>query len=341
MEDNIQNYVITVESFRYVNDYYVKGHYVYIIKVIDKYNNKETLIERRYSEIEWLDQKLKKTNPGCRIPFIPEKNPKMNLYLNSEAELEDRKKKIEIYLDYISKHIYLSKNEYFKKFLLENFKMVDYESKSFLGSFTSYIPFMSSNKSSSSFNNKSEFDNIDIKINYEEEKENFIRMQKGIKDLTENIQQYLNINETKIKTLDDFVNDAMEFHNINLEYHNKKLNEDNDDNKEDIKNINKIEHFVKKIRELQNTIQTNLLVNLNSFKKEVDEILKIFDRKKEIEESNVKRTDLIKDFAEQLRYEIDNFQNKKQGGIVKIFEEFYSLKLNIDLEIDKTLNSKI
>jgi hypothetical protein len=115
------------------------GHYTYVISVT--YNNNNNInddnnissndnnsfvevIERRYSDIEWLDINLKRLAAGCRIPKMPEKtydSIKFNVGFNSKDELQKRKDEISNYFKFICQHKYLSESDCFREFLSKNF----------------------------------------------------------------------------------------------------------------------------------------------------------------------------------------------------------------------------
>lgn len=377
--NDIPNCEILVMGFKWVQKLFITGHYVFEIKIIERKSAKERLIERRFSEMEWLNKNLIKTDPGCRIPFLPEKNVWCKLNLNNEAELEIRKEKIQAYLTYINHHKYLSKNPYFQIFLSDSFKVSDNEildenqkiskidnqkkesGKGFLSGGKSIfkkmayymptnIPFYGGGLSSQSSGSSQLKNPFDIsQVSYDDEKENFIRMQKGIDDLTKNFKESIVINETKIKALSEFIENAKSLKDINFDYHKQKLDDSENDNptiSDESKNINKIQSYLKKIEDFNKSIEEDLLAKLNDFKVEIEEILQIFERKekKEVQyiENNISDdTEFIIKFDEEILYEIGLFKNKKQGGIVQIFEQFYSLKLEADLQIDQMFNSKL
>lgn len=100
----------------------ITGHYEF--EILLKYSddiNEDKLIYRRYSDLEWLHRELLEYNPGCKILDIPEKNIWSNLNVNNNDLLENRKKHIETYLNYINKHTFLKKNKRFHEFLSSTF----------------------------------------------------------------------------------------------------------------------------------------------------------------------------------------------------------------------------
>ena len=94
----------------------LKGHYLFKIK-INLSENTQQIIERRFSQIESLYESLIESNPGCRIPKLPEKSVWLNLAVNSENEVKKRQNEIEDFLNYVSQHKYLSQNPTFLKFI--------------------------------------------------------------------------------------------------------------------------------------------------------------------------------------------------------------------------------
>jgi len=103
----------------------ITGHYEFeiLLKFSSSSDNivEDKLIYRRYSDLEWLHNELIENNPGCKIIDIPEKTFWTNIKANNNDLLENRKKLIDQYLNYINKHYYLSKNKSFKEFLSNNF----------------------------------------------------------------------------------------------------------------------------------------------------------------------------------------------------------------------------
>jgi len=66
-----QAYVVSVENPRKVGD---KNAYVaYTVKCTRKAENTTTVVDRRYSDFDWLWEHLKAVHPSCVVPQIPEK----------------------------------------------------------------------------------------------------------------------------------------------------------------------------------------------------------------------------------------------------------------------------
>jgi len=125
----------------------ITGHYEFEILLRYSSDNiiEDKLIYRRYSDLEWLHNELLENNPGCKIIDIPEKSFWTNIKANNNDLLENRKKLIEQYLNYINKHRYLSRNKSFKEFLSSSFTAETIRKKSLYDNFmnlTNQIPAM-------------------------------------------------------------------------------------------------------------------------------------------------------------------------------------------------------
>jgi hypothetical protein len=101
----------------------VTGHYEFEIQVTtSSYSGDHAhsiTILRRFNEIIWLHEQLLAENPGCRIPTPPDKNFWLNMTVNNTQLVEERKKQIEEYLNFIAKHKYLSQNAKFRNFCFD------------------------------------------------------------------------------------------------------------------------------------------------------------------------------------------------------------------------------
>jgi len=65
-------YIVSVENPRKVGD---KNAYVsYTVKVTRRAENTTTIVDRRYSDFDWLWEHLKYAHPSCVVPQIPEKS---------------------------------------------------------------------------------------------------------------------------------------------------------------------------------------------------------------------------------------------------------------------------
>ena len=111
----------------------VTGHYEFRVIIGEK------SVFRRFSDFEWLHDQLLQNYPGCKIPSLPEKNVRTNLYVNNTKILEERMKLFQKYLQYIEKHIHLSKSKEFGSFLSEDFKPETKKQNSILGTVSSYV----------------------------------------------------------------------------------------------------------------------------------------------------------------------------------------------------------
>jgi len=64
-------YIVSVENPRKVGD---KNAFVaYTVKVTRRAENTTTVVDRRYSDFDWLCERLKLLHPSCVVPQIPEK----------------------------------------------------------------------------------------------------------------------------------------------------------------------------------------------------------------------------------------------------------------------------
>ena len=107
---------ITLKELKFENQYYVAGHYNFIIGVTYDDNDSEQEIKRRYNEIRSLYKTLLLKAPGCRIPNIPSKSIKLKINYANQKEIKERKEGIEEFLKYIVEHKILRKNKYVIKF---------------------------------------------------------------------------------------------------------------------------------------------------------------------------------------------------------------------------------
>ena len=243
------------------------GHYTYVISVT--YNNNNNInddnnissndnnsfvevIERRYSDIEWLDINLKRLKAGCRIPKMPEKtydSIKFNVGFNSKDELQKRKDEISNYLKFICQHKYLSESECFKKFLSKNFskdnknyfndenniekilKEIENSKKNNIINFaTNYMPsiFMMGKKKKNFQNNNcndSEFI-LENDNELENSKQKFIRLKDGLDSLIKNLGENININKEKINSIQKIFNimNKMKYTGVDYRKSNNNIN---------------------------------------------------------------------------------------------------------------------
>ena len=125
-EANIES-EIKVLTYIWKSKMLITGHYEFEILITKKDINKNQIltqrtIYRRFNDIEILYQGLLLYNPGCLIPKIPKKNFWTNIaYSNNKEIIEERKKQIEKFLNYISKHNYLSSNPIYLFFISDEF----------------------------------------------------------------------------------------------------------------------------------------------------------------------------------------------------------------------------
>jgi hypothetical protein len=167
----------------------ITGYYEFeiIIKKFFKSQCTDRKIYRRYSDIEWLQEGLLKLNPGCRIQQLPEKSVWCNLNVNNNQMLENRKKHIEEYLNYINNHKYLSQNPYYTLFIIHDFDKSKLEVKQIslydkLAGLKDYLPEVFSRQSK-----MSGLSHIEDNNNLEKERENLVRLMKAVNDLNNNM----------------------------------------------------------------------------------------------------------------------------------------------------------
>ena len=338
------------------------GHYTYVISVT--YNNSNNInddnnissndnnsfvevIERRYSDIEWLDINLKRLKAGCRIPKMPEKtydSIKFNVGFNSKDELQKRKDEISNYLKFICQHKYLSESDCFREFLSKNFskdnknyfvdetkiekllKEIENSKKNNIINFaTNYMPsiFMIGKKKKNYQNNNindSEFilendDELEIS------KQKFIRLKDGLDSLIKNIGENININKEKINSIQKIFNimNKMKYTGVDYRKSNNNINSNlidsfNESNNLPIQNndvnkteIEKLTSLLNNYYELKSGYYENKLGN--------NFMDKLYDYKNEIE----------------LIIEIYNRKNKRQ----EIFETIKNYKESINNNEEK------
>jgi hypothetical protein len=172
----------------------ITGYYEFeiVIKKLLKSQWSDKTIYRRYSDIEWLHEGLIKINPGCRIPQLPEKSVWCNLNVNNNQMLENRKKHIEVYLNYINGHKYLSENPYFTLFTSDEFDKTKLEVKQTsiydrLSGLKDYLPVFSKQSKMSGLNH------IENNTKLEKERENLVRLMKAVNDLNNNMVTLINL----------------------------------------------------------------------------------------------------------------------------------------------------
>jgi hypothetical protein len=337
------------------------GHYTYVISVT--YNNNNNInddnnissndnnsfvevIERRYSDIEWLDINLKRLAAGCRIPKMPEKtydSIKFNVGFNSKDELQKRKDEISNYLKFICQHKYLSESDCFREFLSKNFskdnknyfvdetkiekllKEIENSKKNNIINFaTNYMPsiFMIGKKKKNYQNNTNDSEFIlENDDELEISKQKFIRLKDGLDSLIKNIGENININKEKINSIQKIFNimNKMKYTGVDYRKSNNNINSNlidsfNESNNLPIQNndvnkteIEKLTSLLNNYYELKSGYYENKLGN--------NFMDKLYDYKNEIE----------------LIIEIYNRKNKRQ----EIFETIKNYKESINNNEEK------
>ena len=337
------------------------GHYTYVISVT--YNNNNNInddnnissndnnsfvevIERRYSDIEWLDINLKRLAAGCRIPKMPEKtydSIKFNVGFNSKDELQKRKDEISNYLKFICQHKYLSESDCFREFLSKNFskdnknyfvdetkiekllKEIENSKKNNIINFaTNYMPsiFMIGKKKKNYQNNTNDSEFIlENDDELEISKQKFIRLKDGLDSLIKNIGENININKEKINSIQKIFNimNKMKYTGVDYRKSNNNINSNLIDSFNESNNIPSQNNDVNKT-EIEKL--TSLLNNYYELKSGYYEnklgnnfMDKLYDYKNEIE----------------LIIEIYNRKNKRQ----EIFETIKNYKESINNNEEK------
>ena len=294
---------IKVKDYKWKKKMLVAGHYEFEIEIPDS-----TVIFRRFSQIEKLRKKLINLNPGCRIPKLPEKSIWLNLGVNNILELKKRLEQVEIFLNYVYRHKYLSENQFFKEFLSDDFLMENSMNESGLSQENSNeTPNKSLMGKIYGFANyylggqKRKQSNENIEGNYIKEdseiliaKDNFLRLSIGLKEFIKNFKEHIEINANKIKTISNIYQIARDMKYNGLEYkvnNNSQFeeNESNDNSFDEVnsdikklnKNINLLNDYCEKNREYQSSLEKDYLDKVIEYQNELDEIIEIFQRKEQ------------------------------------------------------------
>lgn len=238
---------INVRKYTWVSESYgFGGYYEFEIEIPE---HKEP-IRRRYSEIEWLHQKLLLTSPGCKIPYLPEKNLWMNFFSHSDVVVKERKDQISNYLNTIMNHDKLSSNEFFQRFISKDFdkKQEIQEKRSFFSSAKQMLGF--GGKNAPLYTKE--------KLYKEDDKRNLQRLAQGIKDILKALEDHhatMNQKNDAIYKIREISKNMQKF-----SYSNKALDLENSQNYEDNKKIYETNsQYLKDIED----IQKDYLVALN------------------------------------------------------------------------------
>ncbi len=349
---------IKVYDFEWKWDYYgIKGHYLFKIKINSLENSQE--IERRFSQIESLYELLIKLNPGCRIPKLPEKSVWLNLAVNSENEVKKRQNEIEDFLNYVSQHKYLSQNPYYLEFIssnlsdsssLKNSIEDKKKSKGIISKVSSFSNSLYNYFGNKKQDSKQSFSVIKGNNNLNEERENFLRLSKGLKEMTKTLEEHIEINENKIKLLGNIYKLSKEMKYSGLEFNKNKnnsmeINDDFDNEKipNEFKVINKNITLINQICDeeihYQDILKKEILNDISKFHIEIDDIIEIFQRRENIvkknkeDKLNEEQENFIKALDEQLIYEIGNFKKYREKDLLIYLKNFYSKKYEISKSI--------
>ena len=343
------------------------GHYTYVISVT--YNNNNNIIddnnistndnnsfietiERRYSDIEWLDINLKRLKAGCRIPKMPEKtydSIKFNVGFNSKDELLKRKDEISNYLKFICQHKYLSESECFKKFLSKNFskdnknyfndenniekilKEIENSKKNNIINFaTNYMPsiFMMGKKKKNFQNNNcndSEFI-LENDNELENSKQKFIRLKDGLDSLIKNLGENININKEKINSIQKIFNIMNKMKYTGVDY--RKSNNNNNINSDLVDSFNDNNNFPSENNEIKKTEIEKLTSLLNNY----------FELKSGYYENKLGNNfmDKLNEYKNEIELIIEIFDRKNKRE--EIFNTIKNYKESINKDDEKVNN---
>ena len=327
-------------NFEWKSEYLgLYGYYLFNITIEN--SDKTVLIKRRFSQIESLYELLITLNPGCRIPKFPEKSFWLNIAIHKEKEIENRKNEIEKFLNYVYQHHYLSKNPYFINFISDNLNEssnLKNSNKGFVSKITNY--FWGNKKQDS----KQSYSIIEGNNFLNEERENFLRLSNGVKDIVKTLKEQIEINENKIKSLKKIYQISKRINYNGLEYKesdnfevqmsfSENINEDIPKEILEIrKNIDLINKVFDEERNYEDSFEKDYLKNILDFQTEVEEITDIFQRReifcKKNENDIIEEKDInfLKEFDEQLTYEIENFNRYRKGDLLIFLKDFYIKK---------------
>jgi len=216
-------------------------------------------IFRRFSDIEWLHQGLLEYNPGCLIPKLPEKNFWANLYVDASEFLNKRMKEIDSYLYYINSHKHLRKNIRFISFLSKEFEKAKADSQKTTSLSTlyekmiKYIPNIFQQKEPKIIVEQNSLD---------KEKENIMRLDKGLSLINNTIQHHIKLQAERAELIKGIANIAK-----NLEGTSLSLDQSKDEKIQ--KNQNKNIEILNNIFEKQYNYTELLKINIEEQLKKI------------------------------------------------------------------------
>jgi hypothetical protein len=332
---------------------FVTGHYEFEI-LLSKKNSKtnqiisQRTIYRRFKDLEILYDGLIEYNPGCLIPHIPEKNFWTNLSVSSNQPIIlKRKQKIENYLNYINKHIYLSHNPVYLTFISDDFEryknelkdgvsiysIISTKFKDVLKSYNLYIFGKNKNNENIELSNKM-LKNEKMRLEkilkgvelansfFKKELESCIIQEKSLEKISEmtgilvNSNFLLEIKEDKINN--NFVSIKNNFQNESNSY--KKLSED-------------LKSYTNKIE--------NLYENICTYQDALIALIEIFDRKEKVE-FNLKR-EKNEDFliGENKQSEILELEKTVKNSQKQFIDELNNFHKNLEKIFIDYINSYV
>lgn len=282
-----------------------------------------------------------KLNPGCRIPVLPEKTIWANLSINNNSMLEQRKKLIEEYLNYISHHQYLRQNAFFVKFISAEYNRKEYSQKNFierLYNMKSYLPNL--------FNSEKTFCyTTDSNAVIQKERDNLIRLYKGLNELNCAMEEYKRLNEEQSNSMKRFLFSLNSMQNFSLDF--KVNKEENQNEKEEMqtKYFSLFRKTYEKKEEFTQNIQKNILLKISSYLIEIKSLIDIFDRKEKEDQhlKNLKKANLnsnnwenaeeirtheifVATINSQLLEEIKLFKIERENDLLQILQNFFKDK---------------
>ncbi len=328
---------ISVKKYKWISESYGLGYYDFEIEVIT--NNEQYPIYRRFSEIEYLNELLLLTSPGCLIPPLPEKNMMTNFSYHSEEFMKERMNQIDFYLNKLMRHSHLSYNKHFQTFIANRTfdKRKELESKKSL---------FSSFKNMFGLSKGSKLETSDKIVFYDkEDKENIQRLAKGVKEILNSYENYFQINSNKRDSLNGIRNLSNDINKFSL-----SLESNSQDKNETEKIIEKNCDYLKKISEkIDNSNQSlrNKLDQLKKYLNLVENLEKIFLRLDLIKAGQFEvKVDIdmrdidTKTFKEQLEDEIKLFREYDEKTIFIIIQDIFDIQIIMNKSIREIFDEK-
>ena len=344
----------------------ISGYYEFEILFTKKDISKNKILAQRtmyrnYHDIEILYQGLLLYNPGCLIPKIPEKS----FWENKKEIVEERKKQLENYLGYICKHVYLSKNPIFLIFISDEFERYKGKIKDNKDSYSIYnlikyginesykyskVFFLNKILSSSSINNETENNNLNLNIEISDKRlrDEKLRLEKiitGTEKFIFSLNEEIIYVSEKIESMKNLhkISEILKDSNFRVELNqnnidDKFLEQKNFFSKESIvylKLSENFENYIKKVKEIHK--------NLIKYKEVTEAMTEAFIRKEKVDlefrkEKNAdfsvgkNQVEKIREMGEQVRQiEIQFFE--ELSNYHKNIENMFSIYANNYIDI--------